>query len=222
MKLNIRNLSFLVMAFLVCLIAYFFGVFNFVSTKYVTPEPELEKSDTFIGKFSFVPTRNNASGLMIKFIRNLYALELTENELEMKIHYTDTQGQDTEYSKIIPMTQIKNGNQKIIFPELLANSKNQKVTVTFITKYPMKNPDVLILSNQSYNPDPGLNTAQRVMYKVRVTEIIGEIWQSYYGRDPKFTVFYLTVSSILATLALSLFLLEFTGQENRLKLGPNQ
>jgi hypothetical protein len=210
-KLIKKNLIICILIFLVCSLVAAFGSFDYVSTKYINPAPNLAPAGSMTA-FNFIPQRDKTSGFMAKFTKNIYGLDIKDQLLEVKITYEDWNGKNQEYTKLIPVRQIINGVQKISFPPLM-HSKNEIVTVTFTVIGDPIAPENFSLSNQSYNPNPNINTSPRLIYHVRVRGLIKETWESFM-RDPKFTYFYLSVSGLLLIIILGLYL--FRIEENYL------
>jgi len=203
LKLIKKNLIYLCAGIFVLGLVVAFGRFDYVSSRYVHPEP-ITPEGAFTS-FNFTPTRANVSGVMIKFIKNLYAYQILDRTMAVKIKYKDNQGENREIIKDIPLSQIQNGNQRLSFPTL-RDVKGQQIQVIFSIKGEPLPAGSFTLSNQDYNPNSDINTSPRVIYRQWVRDLLAEFWHSFVDRDAKFTYFYFTVITLLILSSVTLLL----------------
>lgn len=193
-KLKINFLSLLIIL-IVILLSYLFIIFvSFdlpakdidefgINDLRINPAEEnnLTKKGNKVA-FSFVPKRDNVSGIVVYGRKHQYLFGGSSATITFKINYQKDNGEEFDFSKKIAVTSFGGTIFSINF-EPLKDCKGREVFVELIADQDLEEESGLVIYNQREGTYP------KVMYRIFVKEEVAKAIHNF-DKDSKFFLLY--------------------------------
>jgi hypothetical protein len=150
--------------------------------------------------FSFVPKRDDVSGVILYGRKHKYLFGENLATLTMKINYQKENGENFYLENIIPVSSLRGTIFSINFQPLL-DCKDRTVNIEIIANQNLEEATGLAIYNQ------GIETTPKILYEINLEE---ELKISYENikNDRYFFYFYFGLISLLLLAVISLFVID--------------